>query len=127
VLVGAHDPAAVRQRLAGRGLAVLDRAELRSAGLELATRVHGTPLRLMVAVAFLAGTLIVALTAYTAVAERRREYGIVKAMGATGRRLTVLAVAQTFSLAALGLLAGGALFGAGRALIGWVRPQFLVC
>lgn len=38
---------------------------------------------MMVAVGFAAGTLIIALTTYTAVAERRREYGIIKAIGAT--------------------------------------------
>jgi putative ABC transport system permease protein len=45
--------------------------------------------------------MMIALTAYTAILERRREYGIVKAMGATRRRLVGLAVAQTLTLAAL--------------------------
>ena len=95
VLVGTEEPAEVRRRLEAAGLTVLDRGELRQAGLTLATRVYGAPLRLMVLVAFITGTLVIAFTAYTAVAERTREYGIVKAMGASRRRITGLAAAQT--------------------------------
>ena len=126
VLVGTGQPETVRGRLAARGLNVLDRAQLRAANLELATRIFGKPLQLMVMVAFAAGALIIALTSYAQVAERRREYGIVKAMGATGRRLTVLALGQSLALAVLGLATGLGLFLAGRALIGWLRPQFEV-
>jgi len=50
----------------------------------------------------------------------------VKALGATGRRLAALALAQTMLLAALGLAAGGLLLAAGRTLLGWARPQFEV-
>jgi putative ABC transport system permease protein len=88
--------------------------------------VFDRPLRLMVAIAFAAGVLIIALTAYTQVVERRREYGIVKAIGAGGRRLAALALTQTLALALLGLGAGGLLFAAGRALLSWLRPQFEV-
>lgn len=126
VLVGAADPDAARTRLEAAGLAVLSRSDLRRAGLALATRVYGTPLRLMVAVAFAAGTLVIALTAYTLVAEHRREYGILKAMGATAGRLTGMAVGQTTMVAAAGLIAGLALFVAGRLVIVTTRPQFSV-
>jgi putative ABC transport system permease protein len=77
VLVGTDDPTGVRARLRTDDLTVLDRADLRDAGLAQATRVYGTSLRLMLAVAVAAGTLTIALTAYTLVAEHRREYGIV--------------------------------------------------
>ena len=63
---------------------------------------------------------------YTAIADRRREYGIVKAMGAHGRRLLALAVNQTLIIAASGLVTGGLLFLAGRTYISWVRPQFMI-
>ena len=126
ILVGSSQPAAVRERLAARGLTVLDTSELRRTVIQLNTRVFASPLRLMVAIAFAAGVLIVALTVYGQVAERRREYGIVKALGASGRRLAALALAQTLVLAALGLVAGGLLLFAGRALLSWARPQFEV-
>lgn len=126
ILVGTDQPTAVRARLTGSGLTVVDTPTLRRTAVELNTRVFGSPLRLMVAIAFAAGVLMVALTTYAQVAERRRDYGIVKALGASGRRLAALALAQTLVLSGLGLGAGGLLLAAGRALLGWLRPQFEV-
>jgi putative ABC transport system permease protein len=126
VLVGAARPGEVRAQLEAEGLTVLDHDELRQAGLALATQIYGTPLRLMVLVAFLAGTLVIALTAYTSVTERTREYGIVKAMGATRRRLTALAVVQTALLAFAGTITGVVLFAVGRVAITTARPQFTI-
>ena len=124
VLVGAHDAAEVKAGLRRLGLNALDRQQVRQQELAAATRVYGMPMRLMVGVAFVAGTLVIALTAYTAIAERRREYGIVKAIGADSRRLVRLAASQTAALAAAGLVAGGALFVVARALVVSARPQF---
>jgi putative ABC transport system permease protein len=126
ILVGTDEPVAVQQRLAATGLTSVDHAALRASSLALATKIYGTPLRLMVGVGFAAGTLVIALTAYTAVAERRREYGIVKAIGATPTRLAALAFGQTLSLALLGAAAAVVLFIAGRAAIQAARPQFAV-
>jgi putative ABC transport system permease protein len=126
ILVGASNPDAVAERLRGRGLNVLSREEVAANNLEVTTGIFGSPIRLMVGIGLAAGTLIIALTAYTAVVERRREYGIVKALGATRSRLIGVAVAQTITLAGLGLAAGWVLFVAGRALIGVARPQFTV-
>jgi ABC-type antimicrobial peptide transport system permease subunit len=70
--------------------------------------------------------MIIALSAYTTVVERRREFGIVKAMGATRRRLVSLAIGQTLTLATLGFIAGLGLFLIGRLLIVSLRPQFTV-
>ena len=116
----------VRGRLQARGLAILDTPALRRSLVEANTKVFGSPLRLMVVIAFLAGVLIVALTVYAQVAERRREYGIIKALGASRRRLGLLALGQTLVLVVLGLAAGGLLLVVGRALLGWARPQFEV-
>jgi putative ABC transport system permease protein len=126
VLVGTARPADVRAQLEADGLTVVDRDQLRQAGLTLATRIYGTPLRLMVLVAFLAGTLVIAFTTYTSVAERTREYGIVKAMGATRRHLTGLAIAQTALLALAGTVMGFVLFALGRLAITTARPQFTI-
>jgi putative ABC transport system permease protein len=126
VLVGTDQPSAVAERLRGRGLNVLTAEQVAAANTELVTGIVGSPIRLMVAVGLAAGTMIIALTAYTAIVERRREYGIIKAIGATRRHLVVLAVGQTLTLAVGGLLAGGVLFLAGRAVITAARPQFTV-
>jgi putative ABC transport system permease protein len=126
ILVGTEEPTTVRARLERRGLTVLDTFQLRRTMAELNTKAFGSPLRLMVAISLAAGVLIVALTVYTQVAERRRDYGICKALGASSRRLATLALAQTLVLSAFGLAAGGLLLAAGRALLGWTRPQFEV-
>jgi putative ABC transport system permease protein len=126
VLVGTDQPAAVRARLGDGDLAVLDRDELAKNDLSLMARAYSVPLRVMRAVAFTVGSLVIALTVYTAIMERRREYGIVKAMGARGRHLLGLAVQQTLIIAGIGLISGGLLFIAGRAYITAVRPQFVI-
>ncbi len=126
VLVGTKNPSAVQQRLRAQGLNVLSREQLAENDVKFATGIFGSPLKLMVGIGLAAGTLIIALTAYTTIIERRREYGIVKAMGATRRRLVELALFQTLTLAALGLIAGWLLFFVGRELIVSSRPQFSV-
>jgi putative ABC transport system permease protein len=126
VLAGTANPDAVAARLRAQGLNVLRRETVGANDLKFATGIFGSPLRLMVGIGLAAGTMIIALTAYTTIVERRREYGIVRAMGATRRRLIALALAQTLALAALGLGAGWVLFVAGRAVILSARPQFAV-
>jgi putative ABC transport system permease protein len=126
VLVGTSHPEAVAARLRAQGLNVLTREQVAANNLKLATGIFGSPIRLMVAIALAAGTLMIALTGYTAIAEHSRDYGIIKALGATRWRLTRLALSQSLTLGALGLVAGGVLFVAGRAVIMAARPQFEV-
>lgn len=126
VLVGTDHPEQVRGRLAATGVAVLNRDELKANDLAVIARPFSVPLRFMVGVAFIVGSLVIALTAYSTIAEHQREYGILKAIGADRRRLYRLAVTQTISLAATGLVTGAAFFLAGRGLILWTRPQFAI-
>lgn len=107
VLVRATDPPATARLIERRtGLAVLPAATLAENDRALLAKVMGGPINLMVAVAFIAGTIIVALTVYSAVVSRLREYGIAKAMGARRSRLFGLVLGQTSVLAALGTVAG---------------------
>jgi putative ABC transport system permease protein len=126
VVIGTDHPVAVQQRLRAAGLHVLDRDTVARNNRDFAVGIFGSPVRLMVAIGLAAGTMIIALTAYTAVVERRREYGIVKAMGGTGRRLVALALGQTLGLAAMGLVVGWVFFAIGRLAIVSSRPQFSV-
>lgn len=124
VLVGTDRPTQVAARLRAAGLTVRTTGDLHAASLRLATRIYGSPVRLMVGVGFVAGTLIVALVAHSLLAEQRRDLGVLKALGATPGRLRRVAVAETATLTALGALAGGLLMLAGQAVIGAWRPQF---
>jgi putative ABC transport system permease protein len=126
VLVGTDRPDEVRSRLEAGGLAALTRDELKANDIALTTRALAVPLRLMIGVAFAVGSLVVALTAYSAIVERRRDYGIVKAIGAGSARLFRLAFAQTLMLAGIGLIAAALFYLVARGLIGWARPQFAI-
>lgn len=126
VLVATPDPGGVADRLRTAGYSVRTVADLRDASLQVATRIYGGPVRLMVGVAFAAGVLIVALVAYTLVAEHRRDFGVLKALGATPGRLRRLALMQTMSLTALGAGAAVVLLLVARVVIGAWRPEFPV-
>lgn len=126
VLVGTDAPDRVRERLAASGLAVLTRDELKANDLAVMSRPFAVPMRLMRVVAFAVGSLIIALTTYSAIVEHRRDYGIVKALGARRRDLYALAVVQSLMVATTGLVAGAGLFVVGRWLIASVRPQFAI-
>lgn len=124
VLVGTSDPAGVAARLRSAGHTVRSTAELHAASLRLATSIFGGPVRLMVGVGFVAGVLIVALVAHTLLTEQRRDLGVLKALGATPRRLRRVALTETAALTAAGAAAAVVLTLAARALIAAWRPQF---
>lgn len=126
VVVKTASPRVVAERLRAQGLAVRTPAQLRRGALGLATQIYGTPVRLMVGVAFAAGTLIVALVAHTRVSEQRRALGVLKALGATRWRIRVVAVTETLALTAGGVVAAVPLMLAADWLLEWWRPAFPV-
>lgn len=126
VLVTTDEPGAVRERLAAAGYTVRTPRELHEESLSLATSIYGTPVRLMVGVAFAAGTLIVALVSYTRIAEQQRDLGVLKALGATSRDLRRIAQVETAVLAAVGAVGSVVLLLLARELLEWWRPAFPV-
>ncbi|MBI2237873.1 MAG: ABC transporter permease [Actinobacteria bacterium] len=127
VLVRTGEPAAVAEAIREEtGLTVLSPRELGGNDRALLGKVMDGPLTLMLLIAFAAGTLIVALTVYSAIVERIREYGIVKAMGARRGRLFRIVLGQTFIVTALGTAAGYLLFRGASWLVGTLRPQMWV-
>lgn len=126
VLVSTDNPRVVAERLRDQGLTVRTPADLRQASLTLATKIYGSPVKLMVGVAFAAGTLIVALVAYTRVTEQQRDLGVLKALGATPGRVRRIAVAETVALTAAGAIAAVLLLLLTRELLAWWRPAFPV-
>lgn len=126
VLVRTDNPGRVAGRLREQGLTVRTPAQLREASLTLATKIYGSPVKLMVVVAFAAGTLIVALVAYTRVTEQQRDLGVLKALGATPGRIRRIAAAETIALTAAGAVAAVLLLLLTRELLSWWRPAFPV-
>lgn len=108
------------------GVEALLKADMMANDVNLLARFFSIPLRLMVAIAFLVGTLVVGLVIYTATSERRREYGVLKALGARNRLLYAVVTTQAL-LAALagGVIGVGLAYGAAQMIMG-LRPQFLV-
>jgi ABC-type antimicrobial peptide transport system permease subunit len=89
-------------------------------------RFFSAPVRLMVGIAFLVGTLIVGLVIYTATVEREREYGVLKAIGARNGVLFTAVGAQALYASFAGVIGGIALaLGASQAIMS-LRPQFLI-
>ena len=126
VLVTTASPAAVGARLRQHGYAVRSVAQLRGAELRLATKIYGSPVRLMVAVAFAAGTMIIALVAYSRVHEQTRDFGVLKALGATTGRIRRIAVAETLTLTMLGAATSVVLMLVTQRVLAWWRPAFPV-
>ena len=79
----------------------------------------------MVLIALAIGALVIAITTYGFVAERRREFGSLKAIGARNGRLYRVVSAQALAIAALALLAGVALGQGAAAAIEALWPKFL--
>jgi putative ABC transport system permease protein len=126
ILVGTGEPQAVRDRLSDTGFAVLDRDTLARNDLALMSRAFRVPIAVMRWVAFAIGSLVIALTAYSAIVERSREYGIVKAIGARGVDLLRVALGQSLIISVAGGLAGAVMFLFGRMAIETFRPQFAI-
>jgi putative ABC transport system permease protein len=120
-------PEALRDRLEGRpGIEALLTEEVIANDAQLFTRVFSAPIRLMVGIAFLIGTLVVGLVIYTATVERQREYGVLKAVGARATVIYRIVLLQTLVVAGVGALAGVGLAFSAAQLIMLLRPQFLV-
>lgn len=81
---------------------------------------------LMVAAAFIVGTLVVGMVIYTATNERRGEYGILKAIGARNGVLYRVVASQAVVAAGVGALLGVGFAFAMGSLVMNVKPQFLV-
>jgi len=94
--------------------------------LNLLVEVFATPLRMMVSIAFTVGTAILGLVIYTATVERQREYGVLKAVGATNYHLYRLVLIQGFVTAIAGVLLG---VGMASLTAEWIMkyfPKFLI-
>lgn len=127
VLVRTSSPFAVAREIGARtGLDVLTAEEIARGSRELYDDTLGSVIRVMLVIAFAAGTLIVALSVYSSLVDRLREYGIVKALGASQRRLLGIVLAQTGALALAGGVVGIGLFLVARAAVGAWLPEFHV-
>ncbi len=109
-----------------QGVNALTKSTMAANDLKLFAKIFSAPLKLMVAIAFLVGTMIVGLVIYTATVERQREYGVLKAIGAANRILYSVVTAQALFASLAGSLVGVLLaYGAAEWIMS-ARPQFLI-
>jgi putative ABC transport system permease protein len=108
------------------GVNALTKKQMAANDLKLFAKVFSAPLKLMVGIAFLVGTLIVGLIIYTATVERQREYGVIKAIGAKNRFLYRVVLTQALFASIAGSSLGVLLANAAAQWIMSARPQFLI-
>lgn len=108
------------------GVNAVLKMEMEKNDLRLFSKVFSAPLKLMVVISFLVGTMVVGLVIYTLTIERRREYGVMKAIGASNGVLYRVVLAQAVTAAVLGAALGILLAYGLSAWIMRVRPQFLI-
>jgi putative ABC transport system permease protein len=79
----------------------------------------------LVVVAFAIGTAVIGLTIYTATLEKRREYGVLKALGFSNRRLFGIVFSQSLVAGGMGLVVGTALTFVLGAALERLLPSFV--
>lgn len=80
----------------------------------------------LIGVAFVVGLAVIALTIYTSTVERTRDYGVLKAVGASPGQLFRVVVRQSLVVALAGFALGSALGVVGGTLIQDAVPEFAV-
>lgn len=122
-----REPRALAEALQKRfpRLNVMTRAELAANDRDLMARSFNSPLLVMVLISLAIGALVIAITTYGFVAERRREFGSLKAIGATNGRLYRVVSVQALAIAATALAAGLLLQRGTAAAIEALWPKFL--
>jgi putative ABC transport system permease protein len=106
------------------GVNVLTKAQIVENQRRVIGRIYDAPLGLMVGIAFAVGVLVVGLVIYAATVERRREYGVLKAVGGSNGVLYRVVALQALIASTLGALSGVALGYGVSALLMAIRPQF---
>jgi putative ABC transport system permease protein len=81
--------------------------------------------RVLLIVSFLVGAAVVGVTVYTATVERTREYGVLKALGASHRDLLRIVLTQSVAVGVAGFLAGVPLAAGVNRLALQLVPRFI--
>lgn len=114
-------PEVVASTIGGRvqGVTAQTRSDFSIQERRLVMDMSADVISIMNAVGFVVGLAVVALTVYVATLARRREYGVLKALGARNGMLYRVVLAQSFLSVAAGFLVGLAFTG----LLAFVVPR----
>ncbi len=108
------------------GNRVMTQAEFAASDQEMIRQMGADIIKAMNTVSYVVGLLVIALTIYTATLERAREYGMLKAIGASFGALVRVVFAQAYLSAGLGMLVGTGLAYAIAALVNRLLPEMLI-
>ncbi len=108
------------------GIQAMTPDEIADADRRVLANVMDSPINVMLIIGVVIGVAVMSLTAYTAVADRMREYGVLKAIGASGRQLAWVVTLETLFRAGLGFLLGVGVSYLAAAFIMARWPQFNV-
>ena len=108
------------------GVSALTREEAAANDRSLFTGAFNGILLAMVTIAFAVAIMVIALTVYSSISERGREYATLKAIGLRRGALLQLAAAQAGTLALAGALLGTGLAFAGLWAAAAVAPKYLI-
>lgn len=105
-------------------LEALTPEEIATTDRRVVATIMDLPIIVLLVISVVIGTAVMGLTAYTSISDRLREYGVLKAIGASQAQLIRIVVLETLYQAGLGyLLAIGVSIGAAR-IIMFIYPQF---
>lgn len=79
----------------------------------------------LVGIGFLVGLVVISLTIYTATIEKSREYGVIKAVGASNRHLYRIIFEQSAIAGIIGFAVGGGLTAAASLIVKRIEPSFI--
>lgn len=85
---------------------VLTKKQLSRNERDLLSGLFVTPVNVMATIGFLVGLMVVGLTVYTAAAERLRDFGVLKAIGAPNRYLYATVIRQALMIGITGYVLG---------------------
>ncbi|MBI5957436.1 MAG: ABC transporter permease [Chloroflexi bacterium] len=108
------------------GVEALTPGQIALARRKTLASVIGAPINLMLVIGFITGIAVMGLTTHTAVVDRMREYGVLKAVGASGYWLRRLVIFETLCRAGMGFVLGIGLSYLAAQLIMRVFPQFTI-
>jgi putative ABC transport system permease protein len=107
------------------GVRAMSRSEFADANRGEISGLFVPIVRVLLVVAFLVGSAVVGVTIYAATVERTREYGVIKALGASRRDLVRIVLTQSVVIGVAGFLVGVPLAAAVNRIASQIVPRFI--
>jgi putative ABC transport system permease protein len=120
------DPDQIRRAIEARveGVDVYRPSELAANDVDLGRQFFGAVLNLLVGIAWLAAVLAIGLTMYAAVIDRRRDFGVMRALGMSSFGLAGAVVVEALAVCALALPIAGLVAWQSASIIEALNPTY---